>query len=62
MNAPADWTTAPTLSGRHVSLEPLQALHVPGLQRAVEGTGLDQLWFTQVPSVAGMAAYVDAAL
>ncbi|MET0129140.1 MAG: GNAT family protein [Stenotrophomonas chelatiphaga] len=62
MNAPADWTAAPTLSGRHVSLEPLQALHVPCLQRAVEGTGLDQLWFTQVPSVAGMAAYVDAAL
>lgn len=62
MNAPADWTAAPTLSGRHVSLEPLQAVHLPGLQRAVEGTGLDQLWFTQVPSVAGMAVYVDAAL
>lgn len=62
MSTPTDWTAAPTLSGRHVSLEPLQAAHVPGLQRAAEGTGLDQLWFTQVPSVAGVADYVEAAL
>lgn len=62
MSTRTDWTVAPTLSGRHVSLEPLQAVHVPGLQRAVEGTGLDQLWFTQVPSPSGVADYVDAAL
>lgn len=62
MSTRTDWTVAPTLSGRHVSLEPLQAVHVPGLQRAVEGTGLDQLWFTQVPSPSGVADYVQAAL
>ncbi len=62
MSTPSEWTAAPTLSGRHVSLEPLQAAHVPGLQRAVEGTGLDQLWFTQVPSPSGVADYVEAAL
>ncbi len=62
MSTPTEWTAAPTLSGRHVSLEPMQAANVPGLQRAVEGTGLDQLWFTQVPSVTGVADYVEAAL
>ena len=62
MSTPSEWTAAPTLSGRHVSLEPLQAAHVRGLQRAVEGTGLDQLWFTQVPSPSGVADYVEAAL
>lgn len=45
-----------------MTLEPLQAAHVPGLQHAVDGSGLDQLWFTQVPSPAGVEAYVDAAL
>lgn len=56
------WTHVPTLRGRHVTLEPLQATHVQGLELAVDGSGLDQLWFTQVPSPAGVEAYVDAAL
>ena len=37
------WTTIPTLRGQHVTLQPLQPEHVPGLRAAVEGSGLDQL-------------------
>ncbi len=62
MNSADHWVRVPTLRGRHVSLEPLQPSHVPGLRQAVQGSGLDQLWFTQVPAPPDVAAYVDAAL
>lgn len=62
MSSVDHWVQVPTLRGRHVSLEPLQPSHVPGLQQAVQGSGLDQLWFTQVPAPPDVAAYVDAAL
>ncbi|MBD8636819.1 GNAT family protein [Stenotrophomonas sp. CFBP 13725] len=62
MSSADHWVQVPTLRGRHVSLEPLQPSHVPGLQQAVQGSGLDQLWFTQVPAPPDVAAYVDAAL
>ncbi len=56
------WNTVPTLRGQHVTLQPLQMEHVPGLRDALEGCGLDQLWYTQVPSPEQAEAYVRAAL
>jgi len=56
------WNTVPTLRGQHVTLQPLQMEHVPGLRDALEGSGLDQLWYTQVPSPEQAEAYVRAAL
>ncbi len=56
------WNTVPTLRGQHVTLQPLQMEHVPGLCDALEGSGLDQLWYTQVPSPEQAEAYVRAAL
>ncbi|CRX69351.1 unnamed protein product [Stenotrophomonas maltophilia] len=52
----------PTLRGQHVALQPLQLEHVPGLRAALEGSGLDQLWYTQVPSPQQVEHYVQAAL
>lgn len=57
-----DWNEVPTLAGRHAVLEPLQVAHVDGLRAAVEGSGLDRLWYTNVPAPAHMPAYVDGAL
>lgn len=62
MNNPDAWNTVPTLRGQHVLLQPLQLEHVPGLRAALEGSGLDQLWYTQVPSPEQAEAYVQAAL
>ncbi|HGM5881737.1 MULTISPECIES: GNAT family N-acetyltransferase [Stenotrophomonas] len=62
MSNPAAWNTVPTLRGQHVLLQPLQLEHVPGLRAALEGSGLDQLWYTQVPSPEQAEAYVQAAL
>ncbi|KAF1015763.1 MAG: putative ribosomal N-acetyltransferase YdaF [Stenotrophomonas maltophilia] len=56
------WTTVPTLRGQHVQLEPLQREHVPGLAAALEGSGLDKLWYTQVPAPPQVGDYVQAAL
>jgi len=58
----ADWAQAPTLRGRHVQLEPLQAAHAAGLRQVVAGSGLDALWYTQVPSPDEVRGYVDVAL
>jgi len=52
----------PTLRGRHATLEPLRAAHADGLRAAVRGSGLDQLWYTQVPPPQDVDAYVQAAL
>lgn len=62
MTNPDVWKTVPTLRGQHVTLQPLQLEHVPGLRAALEGSGLDQLWYTQVPSPQRAEAYVQAAL
>lgn len=62
MSNPDAWNTVPTLRGQHVLLQPLQREHVPGLRAALEGSGLDQLWYTQVPSPEQAEAYVQAAL
>ena len=58
----AAWRSVPRLSGRHASLEPLQAGHVDGLRAVVEGSGLDALWYTNVPAPGRVDAYVDATL
>lgn len=62
MSPPDVWNTVPTLRGQHVALQPLQLEHVPGLRAALEGSGLDQLWYTQVPSPQQVEHYVQAAL
>ncbi|MCF3469773.1 MULTISPECIES: GNAT family N-acetyltransferase [Stenotrophomonas] len=62
MTNPDVWNTVPTLRGQHVALQPLQLEHVPGLRAALEGSGLDQLWYTQVPSPQQVEHYVQAAL
>jgi RimJ/RimL family protein N-acetyltransferase len=50
---------APTLlSGQHVRLEPLQALHAAELSEAVRDGQLWQLWYTAIPSPEGMAAEI----
>ena len=59
---PSAWRNVPRLAGRHAVLEPLQVAHVDGLRAAVEGSGLDRLWYTNVPAPARVAAYVDGAL
>jgi len=59
---PQAWCEVPTLQGRHVSLVPLAEAHVAGLRRARDHEGLDNLWFTNTPSVDGVEAYVAAAL
>ncbi|HDS1648584.1 GNAT family N-acetyltransferase [Stenotrophomonas maltophilia] len=56
------WAMVPTLRGQHVTLQPLQQGHVDGLRAALEGSGLDRLWYTQVPAPAQAGAYVQAAL
>ncbi|MCU1204556.1 GNAT family N-acetyltransferase [Stenotrophomonas maltophilia] len=62
MTNPDVWNMVPTLRGQHVALQPLQLEHVPGLRAALEGSGLDQLWYTQVPSPQQVEHYVQAAL
>ncbi len=61
--APAGaWRQVPVLAGRHAVLEPLQAAHAGALRAVVEGSGLDRLWYTNVPAPAAMDAYVDGVL
>lgn len=62
MSNPDAWNSVPTLRGQHVMLKPLQMEHVPGLRAALDGSGLDQLWYTQVPPPERAEAYVQAAL
>ncbi|PSM13653.1 GNAT family N-acetyltransferase [Stenotrophomonas maltophilia] len=62
MSNPDAWNSVPTLRGQHVMLQPLQMEHVPGLRAALDGSGLDQLWYTQVPPPERAEAYVQAAL
>lgn len=59
---PEAWRHVPTLRGRQVSLEPLQAAHAEGLRAALRGSGLDALWYTNVPAPERVDAYVAAAL
>ncbi|WP_045729070.1 GNAT family protein [Xanthomonas sp. GPE 39] len=56
------WRRVPTLRGRHVSLELLQSAHAQGLRAALAGSGLDTLWYTNVPAPERVDAYVAEAL
>ena len=57
-----DWTTPPTLRGRHVLLEPLAPAHSAGLKAAVEDGRLHEIWYTSVPPPGDVEAYVAGAL
>ena len=59
---PPVWREVPRLSGRHAVLEPLAHAHVDGLRSAVAGSGLERLWYTNVPAPERVEAYVEAAL
>jgi RimJ/RimL family protein N-acetyltransferase len=63
MNAEhSPWTIIPTLRGRHVALEPLQASHAEGLRAAVGDGELSRLWYTNVPAPDKVDGYIAAAL
>lgn len=49
------------LSGTHASLVPLTGAHVAPMRDAVRDGALASLWYTQVPDVAGVDAYLDDA-
>lgn len=55
------WTVPPVLVGRHVRLEPLDRMHVEGLQAATDEV-LAQCWYTSVPAPVAVEAHVDSAL
>lgn len=59
---PAAWQQVPTLIGQHTRLEAMQRDHAGDLRIALEGDALSQLWYTGVPKVADVDAYVEAVL
>jgi N-acetyltransferase len=59
---PAAWRDVPTLVGRHARLEAMQRDHADDLRIALDGDALSQLWYTGVPKVAEVDAYVEAVL
>ena len=59
---PAAWREVPTLVGRHARLEAMQHDHTDDLRIALDGDALSQLWYTGVPKVADVDAYVEAVL
>lgn len=56
------WCTALPLPGRHVNLEPLSREHADGLRTVLAGDELSRLSYTNVPAVAGVERFIDAAL
>lgn len=56
------WTEQPTLSGEHVTLEPLQAGDADALVRAAADGELWKLWYTSVPGPNTVADYIARAL
>lgn len=56
------WKEAPRFVGRHVVIEPMRHAHVPGLQAALAGDALARCWYTSVPTVARVEAWVADAL
>jgi len=56
------WRQVPVIKGRHATLEPLQASHADALRAALEGSGLDRLWYTNVPPPERVESYIAAAL
>lgn len=51
-----------TLKGDHVTLEPLDMSHAPGLVEAVNDGELWKLWYTSIPAPEGMKAEIERRL
>jgi RimJ/RimL family protein N-acetyltransferase len=58
----AAWPPHVALAGQRVSLVPLQPDHGQALAAEVEAAGLERLWYTAVPSAAGMAREIERRL
>ena len=56
------WPDDITLSGDHVTLEPLRPDHLGGMRVAAGEGGLHQLWYTTIPDAEGMEAEIDRRL
>src|SRR5258708_3391787 len=56
------WLTPFTLTGRHVTLEPLSQNHHDDLVDAVKDGELWDLWYTWIPKPEGMRAEIDRRL
>lgn len=56
------WASPPTLRGKHVALEPLQATHADALRAAAADGELWKLWHTSVPAPDATEAYIQTAL
>ncbi len=54
------WPAPVTLTGQHVKLVPLSNAHATGLSAAAEKLG--DLWYTYIPSAAGMQAEIERRL
>lgn len=56
------WPSPITLSGEHVTLEPLSQSHAGDLRAACIEEPLQTLWYTSVPTPEGMEAEIDRRL
>lgn len=56
------WPRPVTLSGHHVTLAPLSQAHADDLRSACAEGELQTLWYTTVPTPAGMEAEIDRRL
>lgn len=56
------WRQTPRLTGRHVVVEPMRRDHVAALQAALAGDELSTCWYSSVPAVAQVEAWVEHAL
>lgn len=58
MRVAGPWATTPTLAGRRVRLEPLDAQHADGLRLATADGQLSTLWYANVPAPEAVDAYI----
>lgn len=56
------WSAPRVLGGCHATLEPLSTAHADGLRAALADGALSALWYTAVPSVDAVDAYVADAI
>lgn len=55
------WTIPPTLHGAHVRIDPMQPRDAEALRAAASDGELWNLWYTSVPALEGVHAYLDEA-
>jgi len=60
--APPRFVAPVTLTGRHATLEPLEAAHAPDIARAVTDGELWRLWYTSVPAPERVGEWLATAL